>query len=57
MWSRRDDHLRVHVHQVNRIGRIIPPQKISLNHKKSMACKRKLQMLLLDWYTESYMER
>lgn len=34
MWSRRDDHLRVHVHQVNGIGRIIPPQKISLNHKE-----------------------
>ena len=35
MWSRSDDHLRVHVRQVNRIGRIIPPQKISLNHKRA----------------------
>lgn len=33
--SRRDDHLRIHAYQVNRIGRIIPSQKSSLNHKRA----------------------
>lgn len=57
--SKRDDHLRVHVHRVNMNRKITVHQKSSLNagSQKSMACKRKLQMFPLDWCLESHRKR